>query len=127
MSQQNPKVTNIAVNAKGGVMTPITLTIMASHVQVIEDPQYNNGAQQGLQGYYAETEPGKGSAAVGPLQTWLPNSNGQIGKAFEPILFGDETREAGGLGSYVGAQGTVVLLLTTNSANAGGVLLVEYT
>jgi hypothetical protein len=139
MPNTNPKVTPIAINAQGGLMTNITLTIMASKVDVIEDPSLNNGVQQGLTGYYIDTQPGLGIPPIEPggapppqanpqaLQVWLPNSNGQTGAAFEPITFGGtDGRVHGGEGDYVGADGTVILQLTTNGQNAGGVLLREW-
>jgi len=140
MAAVNPKVTNIAINAQGGAMTNIVLTIMCSKVEVIEDPSYNGGVPQGLQGYYMDTQPGLPSPAViapigqappaaspANLQTWLPNNNGQIGKAYEPIIFGGtDGRVHGAYSDFVGAQGTTILQLTTNSPDAGGVLLVEW-
>lgn len=138
MANSNPKVTPYAINAKGGVMTNIVLTIMASKADVIEDPSLNAGVPQGLTGYYIDTQPPQGvipvSAAQIPakatpqaIQVWLPNNNGQLGVAYEPIILGGQDgRVHGGLGGEVGADGTVILQLTTNSATAGGVLLREW-
>jgi hypothetical protein len=129
MTQVNPKVSNIALNAKGGALTNITLTIMASKVEVIEDPNFNGGVQQGLTGFYIDTQPPQSTLIPSPAQqqTWLPANNGQTGHAYEPIIFGGtDGRVHGGEGNYVGAQGTVILQLTTNSENPGGVLLVEW-
>jgi hypothetical protein len=139
MAEVNPKRTNVAINAKGGAMTNITLTIMASKVTVIEDPSYNGGVQQGLTGYYIDTQPAVGTPPTQPpgvvppqasppnLQVWLPNSNGQQGSTYEPIIFGgDAGRVHGAYGNYVGANGTVILQLTTNSENAGGIILEEW-
>ena len=139
MTEVNPKVTVIAINNNAGLMTNIVLTIMCSKVTVIEDPGQNNGVAQGLQGYYIDTQPGVGVPPIEPgggappqaspsnLMTWLPNTNGQQGRAFEPIIFGgSDGRVHGGEGSYVGAQGTVVLQLRTNSENATNVLLEEW-
>jgi hypothetical protein len=139
MTAVNPKITNIPINALGGAMTNITLTIMASKVTVIEDPAYNNGAPQGLTGYYIDTQPPQPPIPIEPggaappeaspanLQVWLPGSNGQTGRAFQPIIFGGtDGRVHGGEGNYVGAKGTVILQLTTNSANPGGIILEEW-
>lgn len=129
MAQINPKVTNIAINAMGGAMTLVAGTTMSSKVQVIEDPSYNAGQQQGLQGYYLDptSNPANPTKSPANLQTWLPNSAGQQGQAYEPIVFGGpDGRVHGDLGQYTGAQGTPLLYLTTNSGNAGGVLLVEW-
>ena len=143
MATFNPKVTKIAINASGGLWTPIPLTIMASKVRVHEDPAYNGGVFQGLTGYFVDTQPPQPAAVASPWNpvdgvppgaspaaqfTWLPNNNGQEGPAYEPISFGGSEggRVHGGDGDYVGAQGTVVLWLTTNSENAGGVLLEEW-
>lgn len=139
MAQTNPKRTNIAINAAGGAMTNIPLTILASKVKVMEDPALNGGNQQGLLGFIIDTQWPQPAVPILPgmnipplaspqaLQTWLPNNNGQVGEAFEPIIFGgDEGRVHGGEGNYVGAQGTVILQLTTNSNLAGGVILIEW-
>ena len=139
MTAVNPKVTSIPINAAGGLMTNITLTIMASKVEVMEDPAYNGGVPQGLQGYMIDTQPPQptipielGGAAppqASPdyLFTWLPNNNGQQGRAYQPIIFGgSDGRVHGGEGNYVGGEGTVVLQLTTASETSGGVLLVEW-
>lgn len=142
MGNSNPRVTSYAINAKGGAWVPIPLTIMASKVTVIEDPAFNNGVFQGLTGYYVDTQPPQNpgvdapsAAAVPPgvatpayQQVWLPNTDGQEGQAFEPIKFGgsEAGRVHGALGDYVGAEGTVVLWLTTNTQNAGAVLVEEW-
>ncbi len=134
MAQTNPKVTPIPINAKGGAFTDIVLTIMCSKVRVSEDPAYNDGALQGLTGYMYDTQPGLAAAGVEPPVSpnyqfvWLPNDSGQEGPGFEPISFGGSEggRVHGAFGDYVGAQGTFLLKLTTNSANAGGVLLEEW-
>jgi hypothetical protein len=136
MAQDNPRVISIPINAKGGAMTAIALTIGCSKATVIEDPAYNNGVQQGLTGFRIDTNPPQPAVpipaigAIPPLAdpqyqfTWLPNSNGQSGPAYEPIVFGgDAGRVHGGLGGYVGGQGTVILLVTSNGPNPSGVLL----
>lgn len=135
----NPKITNIAINAKGAAMTNITLSIMASKVTITEDPSYNGGQLQGLTGYYIDPTPPQPTIPIEPagiappqatpanLQVWLPNSNGQVGRNFEPIIFGGtDGRVHGGQGDYVGGTGTVILQLTTNSINAGGVIVEEW-
>lgn len=143
MSQTNPKVTNIAIAAKAGAWTLIIGTILAGKVQVIEDPATNAGTQQGLTGYYLDPNAtlsaaflanptlavarANGYLANPNIQVWLPNGQGQSGQAFEPIIFGGaDGRMHGELGGYSSAQGTGILMLTTNSGTAGGVLLVEY-
>lgn len=125
MSQLYPKITVIPLNALGGGFTPIILTIMASRFEVIEDPSVNNGVQQGLTGYYTDTQPGSGFPEVGTQRTWLPNNNGQIGVAFEPII-SESRRVHGGEGDYVGAQGTIVLQLQSLTQNTTQVLLAEW-
>ena len=143
MAPINPKVTSIAINAKGGLWIPVPLTIMASKVTVEEDPAYNNGVFQGLLGYYVDTQPPQPATVGAPWNpvngvppaaspnyqfTWLPNNAGQTGRAYEPIMFGggEGGRVHGGLGDYVGANGTVILWLTTNSVNPSGILLEEW-
>ena len=138
MGNSNPKVTVIAVNAVGGAMVNIALTMLASKVEVMEDPSQNNGALQGLTGYYIDTQPPQPTipielggaappqASPSNLQVWLPNSQGQQGRAYEPIIFGGtDGRVHGGQGDYVGGQGTVILQLTSNGA-ATNVLLTEW-
>lgn len=130
MANDNPKITRIPINALGGAMTQIVLTIMASKVTVQEDPFYNDGAAQGLTGYYDDTQPPQPTPPTrspNALQVWLPNTNGQNGRAYQPIIFGGtDGRVHGGEGKYVGGEGTVILELTTNYANAGGVILEEW-
>jgi hypothetical protein len=128
MSQSNPKVTNIPINAAGGALTLITTTIMCSKVEVQEDPNYNAGVAQGLRGYYLDPESNHANPARdNPIeQTWLPNTAGENGRAYQPIIFGgDAGRVHGGQGNYVGAQGTPLLSLVS-SVLATGVLLVEW-
>lgn len=125
----NPKVTSIPINAKGGALTNIVLTILASKVVVMEDPSLNDGAMQGLTGFYIDTQPPQSPVTPQPAgqQVWLPNTQGQSGRAYQPIIFGGaDGRVHGELGGYVGAQGTIILQLTTNSAAAGAVLLEEW-
>lgn len=136
--ESNPKVTAIAVNGNAGPFTAITLTMMASKVRVQEDPAVNNGAAQGLTGFLADTQPGatgtnpNGGTSTFPSQgtqrTWLANANGQEGPAYQPICFGGSEggRVRGGQGDYVGADGTVILYLTSASATATQVLLEEW-
>jgi hypothetical protein len=139
MTLVNPKITNIPINALGGAMTNIVLTIMCSKAEVMEDPAYNNGVPQGLTGYYIDTQPGLPTPPIEPggaappqaspanLQVWLPNNNGQIGRAYEPIIFGGpDGRTHGAYSEFVGAQGTTILQLTTSTQNGGGVILVEW-
>jgi hypothetical protein len=123
----NPKVTSIAINAKGGALTPITMTIVASRVEVMEDPASNGGVQQGLTGFYTDTQPATGNPNVGPQMVWLPNNQGQVGRAYEPIIFGGQDgRVKGGEGRDVGSDGTIVLRLTSNGGAPCNVLLAEW-
>lgn len=140
MAASNPKVSNIAINNIAGLMTNIVLTIMASRVVIAEDPNFNGGQLQGLQGYYIDTNPPQEVTPIMPgglappnaspanLQIWLPNTDGQLGPNFEPIIFGgsEAGRVHGGQGYVVGGTGMVILQLRTNSINAGGVLLYEW-
>lgn len=128
--QQVPKITNIPINAVGGAMTLIAGTILSSKVEVMEDPAYNNGAGQGLTGFYMDPDSNHADPAVNPVtpaqQVWLPNGTGGYGRAYQPIIFGgSDGRVHGGEGLYVAAEGTPLLNLTSNGA-AGGVLLVEW-
>lgn len=127
MANSNPRVIPIAINGSDGPLIDIVLTMMASRVRVQEDPSYNNGALQGLTGFYVDTQPASGYANVGPQKVWLANDNGQVGPAYEPIEFGgDGGRVHGGEGEYVGGAGTVILRLKMNGANAGGILLEQF-
>lgn len=126
--QDNPKVTNIAINAAGGALVLIAGTILASKVMVMEDPAYNAGAQQGLQGYILDptSNPLNPARSNANLQVWLPNGSGGSGWAYQPIIFGGtDGRVHGGEGRYTGAQGTPYLSLVSLGL-AGGVLLVEW-
>lgn len=139
MTAVNPKITNIALNGSAGALINIALTIMASKVRVSEDPAQNNGAPQGLQGYIIDTQPPQQAIPIEPgggpppeatpqnLQMWLPNTAGQNGPGFQPIVRGGESgRVHGGEGDYVGAQGTVILQLKSASATATGIILEEW-
>jgi hypothetical protein len=131
MAPSAPKVTSIAVNAAGGAPTYISLTIMASKVRVQEDPSANAGAAQGLQGYKLDPQPPQESPpARSPnyLFTWLPNTNGQQGPAYQPIEFGggEGGRVHGAFSEYVGAQGTQILELYSASETATKILLEEW-
>jgi hypothetical protein len=131
MPQVNPKRTYIAVNGNAGAFVLVKCTITCSKVRVQEDPNYNAGVAQGLKGYYLD--PNSPNVAVNDptdlnyQQTWLPNSAGQVGPAYQPIEFGgDAGRVHGGEGNYVGAQGTPLLSLISASANATGIILEEW-
>jgi hypothetical protein len=140
MTNINPKRTNIAINAAGGVMTNIILTIMCSKVEIVEDPAYNSGAMQGLTGYIMDTQPGLPTptinvasagapvnASPANLQVWLPNVDGNVGQNYEPIIFGGQDgRVHGAYSDFVGAEGTVPVQLTMNGPNAGGIILTEW-
>ncbi len=142
----NPKVTNIAVPALNGGFVAITLQgPLASRVEIVEDHNYNAGVQQGLVGYYVD--PSVATAAVmaslagqppaallarlqslGALkpnaqQMWGPSSDGE-GQSYQPIRLGDWLR---GQGVGVGVAGMCVLLVTSATATATGVLLTEWT
>lgn len=123
----NPKITRIALNAVGGGFTDIKLTIVASKVEVMEDPAVNDGAPQGLTGFYTDTQPATGFPNVGNQENWLPQTAGQRGYAFQPIVFGGiDGRVDGGHGGYVGAQGTVVLRLSSLTVTTTTVILAEW-
>lgn len=127
--QTNPKVTNIVLNGSAGAYITISTTIMASKVEIQEDPSLNNGVAQGLQGFYLDpnsnpANPSLDESAPG-AQVWLANSAGQQGRAYQPILFGGaDGRVHGGLGNYVGQA--PLLKLRSNSATPTGILLVEW-
>jgi len=121
------------------VMVNIMLTMMASKVLVMEDPSVNNGVPQGLQGYYIDTQPPQPAIPIEAggapppqatpqgLQVWLPQTTGQEGPAYQPIILGGtDGRVHGGEGDYVGAQGLVVLQLQSYSETPSQVLLLEW-
>lgn len=123
----NPKVTAIALNGSAGLFTDIPLTIMASKVEVMEDPSVNSGAAQGLTGFYTDTQPASGFPNQGTQQVWPAQTAGQRGSAFQPIVLGGrDGRVEGGHGDYVGAQGTIVLRLKSFSPTATQILLSEW-
>ena len=102
--QTNPKTTNVAVNGSGGGWTLIQGTILTGKVEIQEDPELNAGVGQGLQGYYLDPNAilsaafianptlavaqAEGYLANPNLQTWLPNTQGQMGRAYQPLIFG---------------------------------------
>lgn len=127
--EQNPKVTNIAINGSAGALTQINGTILASRVEVMEDPAYNAGAQQGLQGFYLDPNSNPANPAKSPAnaQVWLPNGTGGSGRAYQPIIFGGAPgRVFAAFGQYASADTTPLLQVKSLSASAGGVLLVEW-
>jgi hypothetical protein len=131
MAQVNPKTTQVALNSDAGNYTDIALTMMASKVEVQEDPSLNSGTPQGLQGYYLDPDSPQAAptvdAAIPAKQVWLANSQGQVGRAYQPIIFGGaDGRVHGGEGNYVGVKGTPLLRLRSNSGTATGILLVEW-
>lgn len=144
MPQTNPKTTNVAVPAAGApTWALIACTLPNGKTEVIEDPNFNAGQQQGLQGYYldpnATLSPAflanptpqaaqlAGYLANPNLQVFLPNGGGGTGRAYQPVIFGgDAGRVHGGFGGTVGAQGTGLLLLQMYAGLAGGVLLTEW-
>ena len=127
--QNLPRVTNVAVPASGAAPVLIKLSMLASKVEVTEDPSYNAGVAQGLKGYYMDpTAPASVPAMSNPnLQVWLPNTAGQRGQGFQPIVFGGEdARVHGGKGDYVGGQNSAVLQVTSATATATGVIVTEW-
>jgi hypothetical protein len=145
----NPKVTNIAVPAVGGGFVAINLTLAAtSRCMVEEDPNLNAGVAQGLEGYYVDPAiattavmnslanqtagaqlaalQAMGALKPNVLQKWLTTS-GNIGtQSHQPIQFGDWLARHLGYGEYIGCQGDCILLLTSLTSTATGVLLVEW-
>lgn len=130
MPQTNPKVTNIALNNNAGALVTIAGTKLSGKVMVMEDPALNAGVPQGLQGFYMDPNSkgapvqDKGGNNAPVQQVWLPQTSGQAGQAYQPIVF--EDRINGAHGAYAGADGTPLLSLRSNSATATGVLLVEW-
>lgn len=143
----NPKVTNIAVPALNGGFAAVLLTLAATaRASIQEDPNYNAGAPQGLVGYYVDPliatkavmdgMAGYTAAqvlaaliALGALkpnavQKWLGTPG--IGQAYQPVELGDWLRVHEGRGEYLGAAGQCVLLVTSATANATGILLTEW-
>jgi hypothetical protein len=106
-------------------------TITASKIEIQEDPSKNAGTPQGLQGYYLDPDSPHNAPTVDPnipgQQIWLANTAGQLGRAYQPIIFGgSDGRVHGGEGNYAGAKGTPLLRLRSNSGTATGILLVEW-
>lgn len=133
-----PKKQYVALNNNAGAFTVIRLTCMARYVEVIEDPSYNAGVAQGLQGNYLDPFLGQGGltpAAPGG-QIWpVP----PVGTA--AISLGDPRQTHGGLGMPLGnggsggnldtpggnvALGTPILQLRSNTATATGVIVSEW-
>jgi hypothetical protein len=137
----NPKVTNIAVPALNCGFVAITLTLSTTARAAIQEDPSNAGFGQGLVGYYVDPSiattavmaslAGQPAAAalahlqkLGALkpnvqQTWLPTAGG-AGQAYQPIQLGQGESE------YVGAAGACVLLVTSATETATGILLTEW-
>lgn len=145
----NPRVTNVAVPALNGGFVAIVLANpgATSRAEVEEDLNYNEGAPQGLVGYYVDPAIAnaawmaahaadnaaqllaalEAAGAIYPAgqQTWgAPGA--PEGQAYQPIKLGDWLRIHAGYGPMLGKPGDCVLLLTSATANATGILLTEW-
>lgn len=139
MQQLNPRITLVAINGSGGAETIIRLTGFTIYMEIEEDPSYNAGTAQGLQGHYLDPA---NSTVANPAanQVWLANTDGQEGVAFQPIKFGEKRRGHShatplGHGGSNGkpfspglppALGTPMVSLKSNSATATGVIVKEW-
>ena len=65
-----------------------------------------------------------GALKPNAVQNWLGTPG--IGQAYQPVELGDWLRVHEGRGEYLGAAGQCVLLVTSATANATGILLTEW-
>lgn len=143
----NPKRRWIALNANDGAFTVIRLTTWAKYVEIVEDPAYNAGVGQGLQGNYldpfalstnieAGMEPAAEGGAVFAVNASIP------GGLEPPLTFGGSKNSlADGRGMPLGnpgsggdpvgpgagpSLGTPLIQLRSNTATPTGVIVSEY-
>src|ERR1700739_224991 len=146
MPQTNPKRRFIALNNNAGAFTVIRLTTWAKYVEIAEDPAYNAGVGQGLQGNYldpfavspnmeAGRSPANEGGAVFIADVSLP------GALQPPLTFGDKHNihsgtemplgnpGSAGHGEHPGGGATVgtpIVQLRSNTATATGIIVSEY-
>jgi hypothetical protein len=119
----NPKVSNIAVPAKGAAPVAIVLTQTDTFAIVQEDPNVAN--PQGLLGYFVDPQAPQETppAPATSQQFWPPFGDGP---AYQPIEIGDKRKVHAGIAPYIGSEGTVILLLTSATATPTGIVLYEW-
>lgn len=145
--QVNPKRTFIALNNNAGAFTVIRLTTFAKYVSIKEDPSYNAGVGQGVQGNYlspfansANIELGMNPAAPGGA-VFLAN-DAIPGGLEPPCEFGSKHSLSGFTGMPLGnpgsagntdspgttvpTLGTPLIQLRSNTATATGIIVEEY-
>jgi hypothetical protein len=147
----NPKTTFYPINSDAGAFTVIRLTTFAKYVEICEDPNYNEGEQQGLQ--YNILDPFALSSNItrnaqpAPPDYGIVLAFGAAGTTLPPgafqaqLTFGDihnvhsgtemPLGNPGSAGNVdnpggVATLGTPLVQLRTNSANAGGVVVREW-
>lgn len=146
MPPVNPKRTFIALNNNAGQMTVIRLSTWAKYVSIKEDPAYNAGVGQGVQGNYldpfansANITAGMNPAAPGGAVFQVNNSI--PGGLEPPCEFGSKHALADGYGQPLGnpgsggnvdnpggvpTLGTPLIQLRSNTATATGIIVEEY-
>lgn len=143
MPQTNPKRTFYAINSDAGAFTVIRLTSWAKYVEITEDPNYNAGAQQGLQynaldpfalstNITANAEPAPPAfaialaAPVGTPQITFGDKHNVHSGTSAPLGNPGSAGNTDSPGTEVPTLGTPLAQVRTNSATAGGIVVVEY-
>jgi hypothetical protein len=146
MPAVNPKRTFLALNNNAGAFTVIRLSTFAKYVRISEDPAYNAGVGQGLQGNYLDPfaisanitknmNPAAAGGAVFAVNASIP------GGLEPPLEFGSRHALSGYQGMPLGnpgsggnpvspggpvTLGTPLVQLRSNTATPTGIIIEEY-
>ena len=147
MPQVNPKRTFVALNNDAGAFTVIRLSTFAKYVRISEDPAYNEGVGQGLQGNYLDPFANSADIVAGmnpPVAgaaVWIPDAS-LPGALQPPLEFGSKHALSDYCGMPLGnpgsagntdspgpetpTLGTPLVQLRSNTATATGIIIEEY-
>lgn len=123
----NPKETYVPLNASGGALTDIVLSIMARYVEICEDEapgSPNGGVAQGFQGNLVDPIDGSLTPPALNAGFWKRISPEQV--PCPAINLGDPRSVHGGMGVPVGGKGAIVAQLTSATATATQAIVREY-
>jgi hypothetical protein len=123
----NPKLTYIPLNALGGAVTSIPLSMMARFVEIAEDVapgSPNGGVAQGFAGNLVDPVTGVLSPPTVGAGYWKQSAPESVPEAI--IKLGDPRSVHGGLGVPVGGTGAVVAKLTSATATPTQAIVREW-